>query len=476
MSRTGILMIIVMSLNATALGAKESDPPSESQRPILTLQDVLTRVEQDHPLLQGSQTQKTMATGKLLKALGTFEPKLVNDWELERLISHEGTQNVGFNDTFVEFRHPWGIRGFAGFRAGIGDVVVADLAIKKSNQPLLGIVFPLLRGWLTNPERAELKKSELAAKQAELEIQRTRQDLYHGAAMQYWNWAAARNWMKLQEKAVAVAEIRSRQLTKQAKAGSRARFDVIEANQEVQRRRETLIKARRRVEQEQLKLALFIWEEDRPMVATRFKAPAFPSLSPAQVSHQHERDKKQAVTLRPEVQLVNLEAEFNHIDLEVADNNFLPNLTAEAQPSRKPGEFVLGLGHRFGVTMSVPFLQRGARGDRLQIVGKAERLKFLLQYRLQQVALDVDNARSAITRARERIQVSRRALHLAKALEKGERTRFKLGATNLVFVNLRERNVIQAAEEWMTAVADYQKALAFYQWAIGAWTRGQAPT
>ena len=35
-------------------------------------------------------------------------------------------------------------------------------------------------------------------------------------------------------------------------------------------------------------------------------------------------------TVRPEGQLVNLEARLNHIDLEVANNNFLPNLTAEA--------------------------------------------------------------------------------------------------------------------------------------------------
>ncbi|MYD32050.1 MAG: TolC family protein, partial [Nitrospira sp. SB0661_bin_20] len=241
--------------------AKQSS--KETPRSILTLKEVLARVEQGHPLLQGSQTQKIVASGKLLKALGTFEPKLVNDWELERLAgSADTTTSVGFNDTFMEFRHPWGVQGFAGFRSGIGDVKVADLDINSSNQPLLGIVFPLLRGLITNPAHAELKKSELATRQAQLEIQQTRQDLYRGAAMQYWNWVAAHKFMELQEKAVTVAATRSRQLTRQAKAGARAEFDVIEANQEVQRRRAILIKARRTLEREQLKLALFMWEGD----------------------------------------------------------------------------------------------------------------------------------------------------------------------------------------------------------------------
>ena len=475
MKRLQLVMVGMLGMLAicpgTSLWARESTPTTAANPSpaMLTLQAVLTRVEEDHPLLRGSQTQKLVASGKLLKALGKFEPKLVNDWELERLVKDGKTTNVGFNDTFVEMQHPSGIKGFAGFRAGIGSVEVADLDINTSNQPLLGIVFPLLRGLLTNPARAELQKSSLADKQAELEIQLARQDLYLGAATQYWSWVVTRKLMELQKKAVVVAAARALQLTKQAKAGARAQFDVIEANQEVQRRRERLIKAERRVDEEQYKLALFLWKDNDLVALERFMAPPFPFVLSEQAVKQIEQEKQRAVTVRPEVRLVHLEAELNHVDLEVAENNFLPNLTAEAQPSRKPGEFVLGLGYRFGVELSFPFLQRGARGDLLQMEGKARRLKFLLRYRLQQVAMDVANARSAIMRAQDRVQVSQQALKLARKLERGERTRFRLGATSLLLVNLRERNVLAAAEGWIRAMADYQKARALYRWATGAW-------
>jgi len=466
--------IILISFSFTPLCAEVDKLQSSEDMPksVLTLHDVLTRVEQEHPLLQGSQTQKMVAAGKVLKALGKFEPTLVNDWELERLIKDGSTKSVGFNDTFVEMLHPWGIKGFAGFRAGIGDVQVADLAINNKNQPLLGIVFPILRGLRTNPAHAELQKSELADKQADLEIQQARQDLYLGAATQFWNWVAAWKFVDLQQRAVTVAETRWAQLAKQASTGARAQFDVIEANEEFQRRREMQIKAERKMEAEQYRLALFLWEGGKTFVPEHVSAPEFPSDFSKQNFHQFEEEKKRAVEVRPEIHLVNLEAEFNHIDLEVAENDFLPDLTAAAEPTRKPGEFVLGLGYRFGVQMTIPFLQRGARGDLLQMEGKAQRLKLLQRYRMRQVTLDVDNAQSAIARAKERIQVSRQALQLAQALEKGERTRFKLGATSLVFVNLRERNVIQAAEGLINALAEYQKALALYQWAIGGWVNG----
>jgi len=58
---------------------------------------------------------------------------------------------------------------------------------------------------------------------------------------------------------------------------------------------------------------------------------------------------------------------------------------------------------------------------------------------------------------------------LAKTLEEGERFRFSLGATSVLFVNLRERNSVDSEGQVIRAKADYQKALALYQWSIGAW-------
>lgn len=455
---------------------EETVPSSRDSSKVLTLGSVLTQLEAGHPLLMKSMAGKVLASGKLLKALGQFEPKLVNDWELERLVKDGATKNVGFNDTFIELRHPWGIKGFAGFRAGIGDVEVADLGINTTNQPLLGIVVPLLRGFITNPAHGELKKSSLADKQASLEIQQTRQDLYLGAATQYWNWAAAWNKEVIQEKAVGVAQERLGQLTELANAGSLARFDVIDANNEIQRRKEKLIRAKRKVEQEQYKLALFLWEGDSLAVPDSLSAPDFFSLQQNSPRGSLNQDKQRAITTRPEIQLVDLEAEFNHIDLEVAENDLLPDLEVMAEPTRKPGEFVLGLGYRFGVQLSMPFLQKKARGEILQIQGKTEQLKQLQRYRIQQVAMDVANAHSSMQRARERIEVLQKAMDFSRELKEGELERFKLGATSLLIVNIRERDVLKATEAWIDALADYWKAVALYHWATGQYVNGSKPS
>jgi len=440
----------------------------------LTLEEVLARVDRSHPLLKGSGTEKIVARGRLLRALGAFEPALVNDWELERLVKSGSTVSVGFNDSFLDVRHPSGIRTIGGFRVGIGPIQIADLAVNGTNQPIMGFSMPLLRGLMVNPENAELQRSGLADPRADIQVAQTRQDLFLAGAGQYWEWVAAWKLADVQRRALKVAEDRLKQIEQRAKAGAVAPLDVVEANQEVQRRREILIGATRAFEQEQYRLSMFLWDRDAPMTPDVERVPEFPRQAELPTTEAVQADKLNARATRPEVLEVAIEAKVNNIDLELAKNNLLPILNAEAEPSRKPGEFVLGLGYRFGVEMRIPFLQRRARGEVLEAQGKADRFVLVQKFREQQVIVDVDNALSAIERAKQRIAASFQSLQLARTLEEGERFRFSLGATSVLFVNLRERNAVDSENQWIRAKADYQKALAFYQWAIGAWGKSPA--
>ena len=445
----------------------------------LSLNEVLAWIDRSHPLLQGAGTEKVSARGKMLRALGAFEPTLVNDMEMERFISstkpEKGTQTVGFNDTFLDLRHQSGIRGTAGVRQSIGDAQIPDLGFNSNRQQvLLGAFVPLLRGLMVNPDNAELQRSGLADPRADIEIAQTRQDLFLAAASQYWEWVAAWKLVDVQQRALKVAEDRFKQIEERAKKGLSAPLDAVEANQEVQRRREILIAATRGVEQEQYKLSLFLWENGQPMSPAGGRVPDFPKAAPLPLPEIVKADKLAARASRPEVLAIGIEAKLNNIDLELAKNNLLPSLDIEAAPSRTPEKFVLGLGYRFGAEFKLPFLQRRARGEALEAQGKADRLVLTQRFREQQVIVDVDNALSAVERSKQRIDASLQSLQLAKTLEEGERFRFSLGATSVLFVNLRERLAVDSENQWIRAVADYQRALAQYQWAIGTWAKAPA--
>ncbi|WP_447979156.1 TolC family protein [Candidatus Nitrospira bockiana] len=474
-----LLAFVLTGVLAPGLTAA-ADPPVKPLPPIpLSLDEVLAWVDRSHPLLKGAETEKIVARGKMLRALGAFEPTLVNDAEVERFIPRTGpeeTKTVGFNDTFIEARHPWGFRGEAGIREVInGPAQIPDLGFNNGhNQVILGGFIPLLRGLLVNPENAELQRSGLADPKADIQIAQTRQDLFLAAANQYWEWVAAVKLADVQQRALRVAEDRYKQVEQRAKAGAAAPLDAVEANQEVQRRKESFIAATRLIEQEQFRLSMFLWERNAPAAPGPERVGDFPKPADSPPPEIVKADKLAARAFRPEVREIEIEARINKIDLELAKNNLLPSLNAEAAPARTPEKFVLGLGYRFGLEMRIPFMQRRARGEVLQAQGKADRFVLVQKFREQQVMVDVDNALSAIERAKERIAAASQSLQLAKTLEEGERFRFSLGATSVLFVNLRERNAVDSEAQLIRAQADYQKALAFYQWAIGAWGKGTA--
>jgi outer membrane protein TolC len=468
------LLLFGFATAADAAAATKTLPPIP-----LSLDEVLAWIDRTHPLLKGAGTDKVVARGRMLKALGAFEPNLVNDSEIERFISSsdptKSLQTAGFNDTFLDFKHPSGFKGMAGYRKVIGTARIPDLGFDANReQLLLGAYMPLLRGLLINPENAELQKSGLADPRADVQIAQTRQDLFLAGATQYWDWVAAWKFVDVHKRALKVAEDRYKQVEGRAKAGAVAPLDVVEANQEVQRRREAFIAATRLVEQEQYKFSMFLWERDTPMVPGAERVADFPRTVELPAAEKVLADKVNAKGARPEIRVIGIEAQLNNIDLEVAKNNMLPSLDAEAAPARNPEKFVLGLGYRFGLELRIPFMQRRSRGEVLEAQGKADKFVLMQKFREQQVVVDVDNSISAMERAKERIAASLQSLQLARTLEEGERFRFTLGATSVLFVNLRERNTVDSEGQWIRAQADYQKALAMYQWAIGAWAKTPA--
>ena len=120
------------------------------------------------------------------------------------------------------------------------------------------------------------------------------------------------------------------------------------------------------------------------------------------------------------------------IDLELAKNNLLPSLDLEAAPARSPEKYVLGLGYRFGVELRMPILQRRSRGEVLEAQAQADRLVLVQKYREQQVVVDVDNALSAIERAKERVTAASESLRMAKTLEEVSDSVYSLGARAFV--------------------------------------------
>jgi len=480
-----LLFVILILLPVTALAEPAQDSSglsAESARTEpLTIGEVLARIELTHPLLRATGVERTQARAKILKALGAWEPTLRNITEAARyqtwnFLSFIRENTGGYNDTKLEVGHPWGFRVHGGIRNGFGDAsnnhlhaqIPDVLLFYPQQQMIFGGSARLLRGLIVNEENAEFQKAELAGPQAEITIAQKRQDLYLAGAIQYWDWQVAVKQAEVRKQNLAVAEARFTQVEGQGKAGKIALLDVVEMGQEVQRRREVAIAAQRNVEYEQYKLALFLWEGGQPVTPRPEWAPEFTGETPLPTEEDIAAAKVSAKEDRPEVRDLYIKAKMNNIDLKLAKNYLLPKLDFKGGRMDAPADWLMGVGYGYQGDFAMPLLQREGRGKVLYAEADQQQLVLQQLYAEQQVGVDVDNWFSAIVRARDRVKAATEAYRLAKTLEEGERTRFNLGATSILFVNLREQNAVEAAYELYRAQYDYVLARGGLLWARGA--------
>jgi outer membrane protein TolC len=465
----------------------------------LTIEEVLARIELTHPLLRATGLYRAEARAKVLKSLGAWEPKLRNELEMDRyqtynLTNVSGAPNhltAGYDDVTLKVGHPWGWEIFGGIRNGFGDhatlsgVSTLNIASRNVQSPavavpqdlqlfypqqmaIVGGKFNLLRGFMINEEYAAYQQAELSSPQAEVKVAQKRQDLFLAGAVQYWDWQVAVKQAEVQRQTLAVAEDRFTQVQGRAKAGAVALLDAIEAEQEVQRRREAAIAAQRKVEYEQYKLSLFLWENGEPVTPRPEWAPEFTGETPLPTEEEIAAAKVAAKEDRPEVRGLGIDIQMKEIEIKLAKNSLLPKLTIEGGPAMGSIYWIGGIGYRVGTFFSMPLFNREARGKVSHAEAAQERLTYELWHAEQKVSLDVDNWVSAIVRARDRVRAATEAYRLAKALEAGERTRFSLGATNILFVNLRERNAVEAAYDLYRAQYEYVLGRGGFLWAKGA--------
>ena len=482
-----LVLALVTLLPMTALAEPVIDSSAvqaqSTRTSPLTIGEVLARIELTHPLLRAVGAERAKARAKILKSLGAWEPKVKNytqaerytTWNLTTAFDIPSQHTTGYADSTIQVGHPWGFTVEGGLRSGFGDPATARIAFPPdllgtySQQHFYyGGLFHFLRDFMMNEEYADFQKAELAGPQAEIKVAQKRQDLYLAGAVQYWDWQVAVRQTEMVKRALAVAEERLVQIEGLAKGGKVAPLDVIEVNQEVQKRREAAIAAQRKVEYEQYKLSLFLWENGEPVTPRPEWAPEFQGETPLPTNDDVAGYKVEAKETRPEVRDLYVEAKMNNIDIKLAKNKLLPLFDLEGGPTKGAADWVVGLGFRVGLHLEVPLFQRGARGKVMAAEVQQQQLALKQMYAEQQVNLDVDNWLSAIVRARDRVTAATEALRLAKTLEEGERTRFNMGASTVLFVNLRERNVVESAYKLYRAQADYAVARGGMLWARGA--------
>lgn len=457
----GVLILVLPSL----LQAEVSTPV----RP-LSLEEVLDAALRAFPGLMAAEQRKQVSAGELQTAEGGFDTllKSQNRWSVTGLYENNNY------DVVIEQPTPlWGTTFFGGWRRGTGDYPVYEGKSLTANdgEARVGVNIPLWRNREIDRRRASLQQAELGQLIANHEYDQTLLEVRRQASHRYWDWVLAGVRLRTVAQLLQVAEQRNEGILQRVAAGDIPEFEALDNQRAIIERRERWVAAQRLLEQSAIQLSLY-WRdiEGQPQMPTPELLPSdFPVQEPM-LSLNSDQAIAAAFSQRPELKRLALQSQQTETELALQENQQNPGVDLQVMGSKDMGYGKNKLNRDelyVGLNVDIPLQQRVARGWAQVASANLQRLKWERTGAENRVEAEVRDVFSAIYAARQRLTLSRQQQQAAQQLEDGERTRFELGETTLLFVNLREMATgdatLQAAEAAVSLFkshADFQVIVA----------------
>ncbi|MBX3733122.1 MAG: TolC family protein [Verrucomicrobiae bacterium] len=437
----------------------------------LHLEHVLASVTNQYPPLLGALIERDIAAGRLKSASGPFDFNAFAKLFGTPIGYYEtGTGDVGFE----QFTGIWGSTIFGGYRYTWGDRLPDYYYTRTegAGEMRLGLEVPLLRDGSIDRRRAAVLKARLDQKLADPLIARQQLDFVRAGSVAYFNWVANGQRYLIASNLLSVARARAFALTNQFDAGLIPRIVLTDNERLIVARELTLLQSRRRFEAAALTLSLFYRDpNDSPIVAPLdCLPPGFPEM-PELSATQVGPAVAAAFQVRPELRRFQLNREKLEVDRRLARNQLQPNLNAGVSVIQNFGEELykdLSVPQlRAGLEFRVPLQRSEARGRIVEVDGLLEQLSNEERFARDRIQTEIQDAFSAYLAAHDQTRQTRLNVDLAQELLAAEEDRFRLGATDLLALQLREqaamdaRNLdVDASAEVFRALADYRAATA----------------
>ena len=458
-SRVGPLVVLLKLCSLTSVAVSEE----------ITLEKVLRSVQRSHPVLEATRQEAPAARAELLASQGAFDVL----WRVDGFDRPAGYYDYTRSSTSIEQpTTAWGTRLFASYAVTDGKLPMYEGKQETTDGGELraGFEVPLLRDGPIDRRRASITRAEIGKDLADTNIQQRAIELRRAATNAYYEWTAAGLRRGIYQGLLEFATGRTAQLEQRMQAGDIPEFDLLDNRRSELQRRAQVVAAERSLRQAAFELSLhYRDEEGRPLLPKDSDLPRALPRPSSEGSTNLSETIAEALKRRPELQRVDAQRKQNEVEVSLQENQLRPKFDLQVATSKD-----LGNGKKekrdaefeVGIKLELPLQTRVAEGKRASALAKISELNLLETFAKDRIATDVKDAIVAIERSRERVKLATAEAEAARKLEQGERKRFVMGDSNLIFVNLREQTAAEAAIREVDALLDFQKALAAYQAAL----------
>jgi len=449
----------------TALPPPKLEAPAA---PALKLEDVLASTAKHYPPLLAAIQDRVIADADVTSAEGRFDLTLRAKYDADYFSYYDNSKYDAGIEQPLSFQ---GMSFFSGWRLGRGEFASYDgkLQTDSLGEYRGGMRLPLLQNRAIDSRRAELSKALIGRRIADLGIDQQKLLIVQLATRRYWDWVAAGQRFRAAEAVLKVAETRDQQLRDAVKLGSIPAIEVTDNQRAILTRRVQVVEAERALQLAAIELSLFYRDDrgDTRLPDVSQLPPAFPTVR--EIDEQRLRDDIDlALKRRPEIQRFAAQRNQVEVDRRVARNQLLPNVDLVMGYTRETGDRLVRRGPdelSAALEFALPIQRRQAKGREMSAVARIEQFDQRERFARDQVTAEVRDAYSAVITAYRRAQALRQEVEVARQLEDAERVKFDLGDSTLFLVNLREQATFDTVLRELSALNEYYRAVALYEFA-----------
>ena len=352
---------------------------------------------------------------------------------------------------------------------------------------------PLLRGFKVDNTRQQLEINLLNREISEESARATVTQTVANVRNAYWDLVFAQSAVDVARRATELADKLVEDNEARVEVGTLAPLDIVQAQAEAATRRQNLAAAEATAQTAEIALKRFIVNgTDDPIWRQSLRPVDLPSLQPPPADV--ESAIRNALSNRTDVINTRKNLDVNDVNIRFFRNSALPDLDLNASYGAQgiggtffrrsgsgldsavigtvPGGFFDALGvlsnrdypnWNFSLTLSYPLL--GSQAEAQLARARIQRNQSLARLRSLevQIAAEVTNAALTVQSNLKRVEAATAARELAQKRLEAEQSKFDVGMTTNFFVVQAQRDLRDAANTELRALADYRKSLVTFE-------------
>ena len=441
--------------------------------------------------------QSTLGVGA---PIDSYDPQLISNLSIEHLtqpLSNSivaGVSNLKQNTALADFSYFQGFRSGTSMEVDFSNERTTDNTTNSTLVPLINSGFrftlrqKLLAGLGLGPNMRFIR---IARNNREIsDVAFRNQVIATVSQIQniYWDLVSAYEDVKVKERSVAVAEKTFSDDREQLRLGALAPIEVTKAESELAERNQDLLLSQNGLQLQQLLIKNAITRDlSDPALASVDVVPTDTMAMPENPRVEPIQDLlSDANNHRPELAEARMDLNNRDITRKAAANALLPSLDLISwygasslagnqnpnnpnipQPiprSGFPNAFSTLFRNDFpdygvGFNVNIPLRNRAGQADQIRSQLEYRQAQLRLQQLQNQIAIEVRNAQFALQQNRVRAEAARKARELAQQTFDIEVKKKALGASSSNLVLQAERDLAQAASNYVGAMATYEKSI-----------------